>query len=236
MTGRPSKPADVDAIDVGGERADGRRVRSQRTSARVLVASRDLFVDQGYARTTIEAIAARAGVTAQTVYNQFGTKCDVLAAVLDQAIVGDTAPVALLERPWFVVDDDEPAADAIARLAATATAILARVAPLYDVIRSASALPEVARLLVENRARRRADQRQVVAALARTGQLRPDLDVGHTADVVYGLVNEDVYLLLTVDCGWSRRRFQTWLAQTMVEQLIAPPDPPHAARRRRRTT
>jgi AcrR family transcriptional regulator len=186
----------------------------------VLVASRDLFVDQGYARTTIEAIAARAGVTAQTVYNQFGTKCDVLAAVLDQAIVGDTAPVALLERPWFVVGDDEPAAVAIARLAATATAILARVAPLYDVVRSASARPEVARLLVENRRRRRADQRQLVAALAATGQLRPDLDVGRAADVVYALVNEDVYLLLTVDCRWPRKRYQAWLAQTMLEQLI----------------
>jgi AcrR family transcriptional regulator len=180
MTGRPSKHAGVDAIDItDGDRADGRRVRSQRTSSRVLSATRDLFVEQGYARTTMEAIASRAGVTAQTVYNQFGTKCELLAAVLDQAIVGDAVSVAVVERPWFVVGDGEPVADAIARFAAAATAILARVAPLYDVIRSASALPEVRRLLADNRPRRRADQRQLVAALAGTGQLRPDLDTGH---------------------------------------------------------
>jgi AcrR family transcriptional regulator len=194
MTARPAKRAAVDAIDVtGGESVDGRRARSQRTSSRVLAACRELFLEQGYARTTIESIAARAGVSAQTVYNQFGTKCDLLAAVLDRAIVGDASPVAVVERPWFVVGEDESATDAITRFAAAGTAILARVAPVYDVIRSASALPEVRRLLADNRRRRRADQRHLVAALAATGQLRPDLDTEHAADVVYGLVNEDVY-------------------------------------------
>ena len=172
----------------------------------------------------MEAIAARAGVSAQTVYNQFGTKSELLAAVLDRAIAGDASPVAVIERPWFVVGDAEPAADAIARFAAAGTAILARVAPLYDVIRSASALPEVRRLLDDNRRRRRADQRHLVGALAATGQLRPDLDADHAADVVYGLVNEDVYLLLTADCGWSRKRFATWLAETLLDQLVTTPD------------
>ena len=183
----------------------------------------------------MEAIAARAGVSAQTVYNQFGTKCELLAAVLDWAIAGDAAPVAVIERPWFVVDHTEPAADAIARVAAAGTTILARVAALYDVIRSASALPEVRRLLADNRRRRRADQRHLVGALVATGQLRPDLDADHAADVVYGLVNEDVYLLLTVDCGWSRKRFATWLAETLLDQLVTAPDPPRVGRRRRRS-
>jgi AcrR family transcriptional regulator len=118
MTRRSAENKDADAIDVaGGDSVDGRRARSQRTSLRVLAASRELFVEQGYARTSIEAIAARAGVSAQTVYNQFGTKCELLAAVLDLAIAGDAAPVAVIARPWFLVDEDEPAADAIARFA-----------------------------------------------------------------------------------------------------------------------
>jgi AcrR family transcriptional regulator len=220
MARRPVNHAGVDAIEIDDAAGtDGRRARSQRTSSRVLAASRDLFLEQGYARTTMEAIAARAGVTAQTVYNQFGTKCELLAAVLDRAIVGDAAPVAVIERSWFDVADDEPATDAIARFATAATTILARVAPLYDVIRSASALPEVNTLLADNRRRRRADQRHLVRALSATGQLRPDLDTGHAADVIYGLVNEDVYLLLTADCGWSRKRFNSWLTRTMLSQL-----------------
>jgi AcrR family transcriptional regulator len=206
--------------DPGGDGIDGRRARSQRTSSRVLAASRDLFLEQGYARTSVEAIAARAGVSAQTVYNQFGTKCELLAAVLDRAIVGDHAPVTVIERSWFAVETGESAADAIGRFAVAATSILSRVAPLYDVIRSASALPEVRRLLTDNRRRRRNDQRHLVRALAGTGELRPDLDITHATDVIYGVVNEDVYLLLVADCRWSRKRFTAWLARTLIDQLM----------------
>jgi AcrR family transcriptional regulator len=221
MAARPAGHTSADAIDVTGSgRVDGRRARSQRTSSRLLVASRDLFLEQGYARTSMEEIAARAGVSEQTVYNQFGTKCDLLAAVLDRAIAGDAAPVTVIERQWFVAAENEPAAKVIARFAATATLIFARVAPLYDVTRSASALPEVQRLLADNRRRRRADQRQIVDALAAAGKLRPDLDARHAADIVYGLMNEDVYLLLTADCRWSRKRFTTWLTETLLDQLV----------------
>jgi AcrR family transcriptional regulator len=225
MTGRSAgSKGGADASDVAGaDGVDGRRARSQRTSSRVLAAARELLLEQGYALASMEAIAARAGVSAQTVYNQFGTKCELLGAILDRAIAGDAAPVAVIERPWFVADEAEPIADAIARFAAAGTALLARVAPLYDVIRSASALPEVRALLDENHRRRRADQRHMVAALAATGNLRPDLDVDHAADVVYGLVNEDVYLLLTGDCRWSRKRFATWLAETLLAQLVTAP-------------
>jgi AcrR family transcriptional regulator len=237
MTRRSVENTDADAV-TGNGGVDGRRARSLRTSSRVLVASRDLFLEHGYARTSMEAIAAGAGVSAQTVYNQFGTKCDLLAAVLDQAIAGDAAEVAVMDPPWFVVDDGEDAADAIARFAATGTAILARVAPIYDVMRSASALPEVRRLLADNRRRRRADQRKLVRALVATEQLRPDLDADHVADVIYGLVNEDVYLLLTADCRWSRQRFTTWLAGTLLDQLVKPTEdqrlPPTTARTARR--
>jgi hypothetical protein len=51
--------------------------------------------------------------------------------------------------------------------------------------------------------------------------LRRDLADEHAADVVYGLVNEDVYLMLTTDCRWSRKRFTTWLTETLLEQLVA---------------
>ena len=227
MTRRSVEHAGIDASDVTEDgRVDGRRARTQRTSSRVLAASRDLFLAHGYARTSVEAIATRAGVSAQTVYNQFGTKCDLLAAVLDLAIVGDADPVAVMGRPWFVVREAEPAADAIARFAVAGTAILARVVPVYDVIRSASALPEVKRLLDNNRRRRRADQRHFLCALAAAGHLRPELHADAAADVVYGLANEDVYLLLTADCRWSRKRFAAWLTETLLVQLAASPDPP----------
>jgi AcrR family transcriptional regulator len=220
MARRPLTQAGADAVDTTTDgQVDGRRARSERTSLRVLAASRVLFIEHGYARTSVEAIAARAGVSAQTIYNQFGTKSELLSGVLDLAVAGDTDPVAVIERPWFFTGDGDSAADAVTRLASAGSAILARVAPVYDVIRSASSLPEVALLLADNRRRRRADQRHLVKALAAAGWLRPGLDAGKAADIVYGLVNEDVYLLLTVDCRWSRKQFSSWLAQTLFDQL-----------------
>ena len=53
---------------------------------------------EGYGSTTLEQIAARAGVAVQTVYFHFGNKRTVLKEAVDVAAVGDDEPVALLER------------------------------------------------------------------------------------------------------------------------------------------
>ena len=94
----------------GPTEADGRRVRSRRTRARVVDAAARLFVDHGYVATTIEAVADRAGVAVQTVYYVFGTKRNLLAAVLDASIAGDVETTPVLDRRW--VDELAPTPDA----------------------------------------------------------------------------------------------------------------------------
>src|SRR3954451_20182770 len=78
-----------------------RQRRSVLTEQRILAAASELFVADGYAATTMAAVASRAGVAVQSLYLRFGGKLQVLRAALDAAIVGDTAPVPLLERDWF---------------------------------------------------------------------------------------------------------------------------------------
>jgi AcrR family transcriptional regulator len=204
----------------GPREVDGRRERSRRTRARVVEAATALFVADGYVATTVEAVAERAGVAVQTVYYLFGTKRNLLAAVLDTSIAGDDEPVPVLDRPWFdAVGAAADARAAVAHLADGVTVILDRVAPVYEVMRCAAADPEVGALLAANRAARRADQRRLVEVLDRSGHLHPGLDVDTAADVVYGLLNEEVYLLLTVDCGWSTERFRRWAGALMTHQL-----------------
>ncbi len=208
---------------MGPAATDGRRQRSVRTRARVVDAGERLFLDRGYLETTIEAVADVAGVAPQTVYYVFGTKRNLLAAVLDASIAGDVEPVAVLERPWF--DELETAGDpvsAVERLVEASVAILARTSPIYEVIRQAAADPDVGVLLQENRRRRRDDQRRLIDVLGRSGYLRPGLDVDTAADVYYGLLNEEVFLLLTADCGWEVDRFQGWATSLMRHQLVAP--------------
>lgn len=62
--------------------AGRRKQREKWTSAAILSAADGFFIDPGYEATTVERIAAEAGVSAGTVYNYFGTKSAILAAVV----------------------------------------------------------------------------------------------------------------------------------------------------------
>jgi AcrR family transcriptional regulator len=191
------------------------------TRARIVEAAARLFVEQGYLGTTIEAIANAGGIAVQTVYYVFGTKRNVLSAVLDATIAGDVEPVPVLERPWIDRLADEPeAARALELLVDDAMAIVARTAPIYEVVRAAAADPEVGILLTDNRRHRRADQRRLVEMLAAAGHLRADLDLDTAADVLYALLNEEIFHLLVVECGWDLARFRSWLTALLVDELI----------------
>ena len=215
-----SRTAERGGTIAGSPEDDGRRRRSRRTRARIIEAATEMFVAGGFNATTIEDIAGRAGVVAQTVYTAFGTKPKLLAAVLDARIAGDDEPIPVAARAWVESLADAPdAAAAIAIVAAASTAIVARVAPVYDVMRSASSDQGVAALLESNRRGRRGDQRRLAEILSDAGHLNPELDVDAAADMIYALVNEDVFLLLTVDCGWTVDRYRAWLTALLHEQL-----------------
>jgi AcrR family transcriptional regulator len=178
-------------------------------------------VNRGFVATTIEDIADHAGVAVQTVYYVFGTKTKLLAAVLDATIGGDAEPVSILERTWVESIRTEPdATTAVQRLVDATAAILARTAAIYEVVRRAAADPDVSTLLDETRRRRRQDQRDLIDILRQAGHLRPGLDPGAAADIVYAVMNEDVFQLLTGDCGWSVDQFRAWATEFMRHQLI----------------
>ena len=73
----------------------------------MVLAARDLFERDGYRPTTIAAIAAQAGVSAESVYKGFGTKAALAKAVFDLALAGDDEPVPVAERPSVQAMRDE---------------------------------------------------------------------------------------------------------------------------------
>lgn len=202
-------------------KVDGRRERSRLTRARVVSAAARLFEDRGYLATTIEEVAEDAGVAVQTVYYVFGTKRNLLAAVLETSIAGDLEPVAVLERGW--VDElraEDDATVAVERLVEATVGIVARSTPIYEVVRRASADPDVSALLETTRERRRRDQRELIEILWHAGHLHPDVDVDTAADLLYGLMNEEVFQLLIRDCGWSVEQFRSWATSLLLQQLM----------------
>jgi AcrR family transcriptional regulator len=205
----------------GPERLDGRRERSRRTRARIIDAAASLFIERGYVATTIEEVADRAGVAVQTVYYVFSTKTNLLSAVLDSSIGGDAEAVPIVEQEW--VDSLRATAEttaAVRALIAASATILSRTTEIYEVVRRAAADPVVARLLDDTRRRRRQDQRHLIDVLAHSGHLDAGVDVGLAADALYAVVNEEVFQLLTRDCGWDTEQFVAWATSVMVHELM----------------
>jgi hypothetical protein len=99
-----------------------------------------------------------------------------------------------------------------------------RTAAIYRILVSAAASdPDAAALLDELTSQRQAGQGRIARSLARAGALRPKLRERDAGDVIHALASPELYGLLVVDRGWSPARYETWLTETLVDQLLARP-------------
>ncbi len=199
-----------------------RKEQALQTQRQVLEAARRLFTARGYSGAAIEAIAAEAGVAAETVYASFGSKKAILARLVDLAVGGDDQPIALLERPGpqAVRQERNPRVQ-IGLFAGQIAAILARVAPLFEVINAAAPQePEIAALRSRLLAGRMEGMRFFIAALAANGPLRPGLSLETAAEAAWALSSAEVYLLLTRDRAWTEQQYTEWLAATLEGALL----------------
>lgn len=202
---------------VKGRTAAGRRREQQAraTRERIVAAATSLFVEQGYAATTVVAIATAAGVATATVYQAFGTKAAVLATALDQSVVGDAEELPLLERDWVVDARNEPDPEKrLAIVVTNAATVAARTAPLKEVMRDAAATePAIRDLIHRDDARRLRTQRELVEIAI--GDDPSEADVA----AFFQLVNSRSYLLTTEHLGWNEARWCHWLVETLSHQL-----------------
>lgn len=201
------------------------RKRNIETEAKIVEAATTLFCTQGYVDTTMAAIAAAAGVAVQTLYLRHGSKAAVLSAALDVAIAGDADPVQLAYRPddFYVRAMEEPdAGRAIATWAHGARSICDRSHRLYEVIRSASADPDVAEVLQKNRHDRAAGHRALSDALTAKAGYDSSVPPQRAADLLYALGTEDAYLLFVVDRGWDVDEWERWVVETVSAQILLP--------------
>jgi len=207
--------------------ADPKRgqARTRLARAAVVDAAQTLFLERGYGATTIEAISDLADVPPATVYRLFSSKRGILKALLDVSIVGDDEAVPLPDRPHvrsLLADPD--AKNQLAGFVGITAQVNSRTAPIYRILVSAAASdPDAAALLDELTQQRHQGQRLVARALARTDALRPELRERDAADIIHALMSPEVYRLLVVDRGWRPERYERWLTEILIDQLLPPP-------------
>ncbi|MEV0646472.1 helix-turn-helix domain-containing protein [Phytomonospora sp. NPDC050363] len=203
------------------KKPDRRAIRAAETRKRMRDAAAELFVAGGYGATSLQDVADKAGVAVQTVYFTFGNKRALLKELVDVTIAGDDAPVATLDRVWFRDAVDAPGAVESLRLHVEGTAkVLARVSSIMKMLDAAATSdPEIGELWP-----RTEDPRYTVqSAFARSFAAKPGaaegLEWSEAADVLYGVLSPELYLLLVGDRSWSARKWERWALTTLRSQL-----------------
>jgi AcrR family transcriptional regulator len=199
-----------------------RRGQSAETRQRILDAARDLIVQRGYRATTIAAVADRAAVNIDTVYDRVGRKPVILRELIEQAISGTDRAVVAEDRDYVkaIVAEPDPA-NKLAMYARAVAAIQERMAPLFLALRdAASTEPEARAVWQEIDERRAANMRTFAESLHVAGGLRAGLTVEEAADVIWTTASSDVYALFVVQRHWTRQRFERWLADTWRRLLL----------------
>jgi AcrR family transcriptional regulator len=200
--------------------ATGRREKARNNRARIIGTAERLFLRDGYAATTIAAIAAEAGVSPDTIYKAVGGKPSLVRAIRAHALEGEGPTPA--ERRSDELHEREPDPRNIIKAWGTLTAEIApRVAPILLLIRDVAATDTEIRALLEDmdgdRLRRMTDNAR---RLRDAGHLGPGVTLAQAADVLWTYSSPELYELLVLRRGWSARRYGRFIADAMIQALL----------------
>ena len=186
----------------------------------MLDAAERLFLNQGYAGTTIGAIAREAGVSVETVYKAFGGKAGVVRAVYERGLTGRGPVPAYQRSDQMRTQEADPRA--IMREWGLLTAEVASVvSPIRLLIRSAALIdPEMAALLKANDEERLQRMRHHAGFLMERGYLRDGVTADEATDILWTCSSVELYELLVLQRGWSLPRFAQFVAEFMITSLL----------------
>ncbi|CUR55376.1 putative Regulatory protein TetR [metagenome] len=201
--------------------ASRRRESAERTRLAILAAARELFAENGYAATSVHGVAARAGVSVDTLYAKVGRKPQLLLAVHDMALAEGSVPVPAEQRDYVRAVRETPTAEGKLRSYARAMGrVLPVTVPIMLALREAGATdPDCAAQHEAISTRRAANMRLFAAELRQTGELRPDLSDDEVADLIWSLNSPEWFGLIT-SRGRSPEQYAELLADVLVRTLL----------------
>jgi AcrR family transcriptional regulator len=196
-----------------------RREQADQTRERVLAAAARVFVERGFEASTVNAIAAEADVSPETIYARFGNKRAILVEVVGRAARGpERSPILEQEGPRAVAAETDQH-EQLRLFAADVVRRLERVGPLLAVLAGAArSEPELTKVLKGIHSERRKNLRIFVDTLTANGALNVDADTA--TDTVWALASPELHQLLAGTRGWTRSRYCNWLFATLSATLV----------------
>jgi AcrR family transcriptional regulator len=195
----------------------------------LVVAAGELFAERGYTGATVTAIASRAGVSLQTLYLAWGSKRQLLRALMEQGLSG--SPTAITDATWADLArarvlanlPNNPDPQTFIRGMAHFFRSTAERASLgWQLYRDAAAVdPEIRADQRELSRLRRLTTAGVLSALPDTA-LRPGMTQDTAIDTAMVVMGPESYDLLVRQLGYSLDRFEQWIADTLIACLLPP--------------
>jgi AcrR family transcriptional regulator len=204
--------------------------QAEQTRRRILEAGFRLFVDRGYAGTTITAVAEEAGVSPETIYLSLGGKRGLLEGVIEMAIAGHDDPPTAENEWWAMVAELPGARDRLEKLVEYSCRVLARTRPIHAVIRGAADKEQFAAALGQRLLRERVTNQTERIRQHLGDHLRRGLSVAEAGQRYCALTSPELYQMLTVEFGWSAEQHSEWLTALLESELLGS-DPSHRSRR-----
>ena len=197
-----------------------REEQAARTRARILDAAAELFLDRGYARTTMKDIAERADVARDTVHAIFGSKARVLTALIDLRLVPEAGVDNITQRADALAIRDEPDRRKQIELFANFIAgISTGIRPVFEILRTASAVePEMAKVFEEMDRYRMINMQTYAKWIAARGLLR--VSTRRAGEMIWAIASPDVSRMLCEEIGWTESQHARWLADTLIRTLL----------------
>ncbi len=196
-----------------------RQARAHEQHVAALDSAERLFLERGYGRTTVDAIAAAAGLSSSTVYKSYGGKTGLIRELSRRALEGEGAtPAEQRSDALRSATDPRVVIDGWASLV---TEVAPRVAPLLLMLRSAARSDDEAGALYDEldgqRLERMADNARF---LATAGHLREGRSVADARDIMWFCTAPETYELMVLRRGWSVRKFSRFLAELLKAELL----------------
>ena len=209
----------VDAIE------GPRTARSRRTRTALLAATRALLEDQGTESLTMAAVAERAGVSRRAVYLHFASRTELLTELF--GYVSEQEGLSRSLAPVWRAPHAAAALEEWARHLARFHPRVLAVARAIQRVRRVD--PDAAAHWELVMADQQACCQRLAAWLAREQRLAPPWTVQTAADMLWALMSYELLEALLVDCGWSPRRYRTYLAALFQSTFLGPPGQTQAA-------
>ena len=201
-----------------------RREQAAATRLEILDAAQRLFERDGYAATTMAAIAAEARVALKTVYIAFETKSGVLRALWNLRLRAGQDDVPVAQQEWYRAVLEEPDPERQLRMNAHNSAHgKIRIGKLLEVIRSAAPVdPAIAALWNRIQTEYHANQRAIVETISQHGALKPGLEIERATDILWTINHPNTWQLLATPRGWTPEQYERWSAELAIDQLLKP--------------